>query len=110
MTVLVAPYHVGLSWIDVVRPRAILFITDPETTADVRRQRLGEDFGLTPAEAAVAAEVVKADGLQAVSGRLGISLETVRTHLAHVFDKTCTRRQAELIRLLLLSQPAVSED
>ena len=110
LTVLVAPYHVGLSWIDVVRPRAILFITDPETTADVRRQRLGEDFGLTPAEAAVAAEVVKADGLQAVSGRLGISLETVRTHLAHVFDKTCTRRQAELIRLLLLSQPAVSED
>jgi DNA-binding CsgD family transcriptional regulator len=102
LTVLVA-----LSWINVVRSRAIL----AATTADVRRQRLGEDFGLTPAEAAVAAEVVKADGLQAVSGRLGISLETVRTHLAHVFDKTCTRRQAELIRLLLLSQPAgVSED
>jgi len=109
LTMLVAPHRARFSWIDVVRPRAILFISDPETSADVRRRRLSEDFGLTPAEAAVAAEVVKADGLQAVSGRLGISLETVRTHLAHVFDKTCTRRQAELIRLLLQSQPAVRE-
>src|SRR5215471_12031909 len=63
-----------------------------------------EDFGLTPAEAAVAVEVLGADGLQAAAGRLGISLATARTHLAHVFDKTGTRRQAELVRVLLRSQ------
>jgi len=45
-----------------------------------------------------------------VASRLGISLATARTHLAHVFDKTGTRRQAELVRLLLRSQPAVRED
>jgi DNA-binding CsgD family transcriptional regulator len=76
----------------------------------VRRQWLREDFGLTRAEAAVAIDVLKADGLQAAAGRLGISLATARTHLAHVFDKTGTRRQAELVRLLLQSQPPVRED
>jgi len=64
----------------------------------------------TEAEAAVAVEVLKTDGLQAMAGRLGISLATAHTHLAQVFDKTGTHRQAELVRLLLRSQPAVRED
>jgi DNA-binding CsgD family transcriptional regulator len=110
LTVLLAPHHARSSWIDVLRPRATLFITDPETTFDVRRQWLCEDFGLTPAEAAVAIDVLKADGLQAAAGRLGISLATARMHLAHIFDKTGTHRQAELVRLLLQSQPPVRED
>jgi DNA-binding CsgD family transcriptional regulator len=76
----------------------------------MRRQWLREDLGLTRAEAAVAAEILEADGLQAVADRLGVSLATVRTHLAHVFDKTGTRRQAELVRLLLRSASAVRED
>jgi len=110
MTVLIAPHRSRFGWIDVARPRAILFIEDPEANIVVRRQRLREDFGLTPAEAAVAVEVLKADGLREAAGRLGISLATARTHLAHVFDKTGTRRQAELVGLLLQSQPAHRED
>jgi DNA-binding CsgD family transcriptional regulator len=110
LIVLVAPHRGRFGWIDVVRPRAILFITDPEATPGVRRQWMREDFGLTPAETAVAAEVLAADGLQAAAGRLGISLETARTHLAHVFDKTGTHRQAELVRLLLQSEPAARDD
>jgi len=110
LTVLVAPHHTRFCWIDVVRPRAVLFIADPEATAALSQQWLREDFGLTSAEAAVAVEVLEADGLRAVARRLGISLATARTHLAHVFDKTGTRRQAELVRLLLRSQPAVRED
>jgi len=110
LTVLVSPHRPRFGWIDVVRSRAILFITDPEATAGMRRQWLCEDLGLTPAEAAIAVEVLQADGLQAAAGRLGISLATARTHIAHVFDKTGTHRQAELVRLLLQSQPAVRED
>jgi hypothetical protein len=30
---------------------------------------------------------------------LDVALTTVRTHLAHIFDKTGTSRQAELVRL-----------
>ena len=106
LTVLVVPHRARFSWIDVARPRAILFITDPEEAALVYRESLRQDFGLTPAEAGFTREVLKADGLQAAADRLGISLTTARTHLAHVFDKTGTRRQAELVRLILQSQPA----
>jgi DNA-binding CsgD family transcriptional regulator len=110
LIVLVVPHRARFTWLDVIRPRAILFITDPEATVVVRRQNLRDNFGLTSAEAAIAVEVLETDGLQAAAGRLGISLATARTHLAHVFDKTGTRHQAELVRLLLQSQPAIRED
>jgi DNA-binding CsgD family transcriptional regulator len=110
LTVFVAPHRAQFGRIAIVRPRAILFITDPETTAAMRLQRLRDDFGLTRAEAAVAVEILQNDGLQAAAKRLGISLATARTHLAHVFDKTGTHRQAGLVRLLLQSQPAIRED
>jgi DNA-binding CsgD family transcriptional regulator len=110
LTVLVTPHRARLTWIDIVRPRAILFITDPEEAAVVRRESLRQDFRLTPAEAGFTREILKADGLQAAANRLGISLTTARTHLAHVFDKTGTRRQAEFVRLILQSQPSIRED
>jgi DNA-binding CsgD family transcriptional regulator len=103
LTMLVIPHRTQVTWIDVLRPAAILFIADAEQTAVVRSERLGQNFGLTPAEAVFAAEISKGDGLQAAASRLGVSLTTVRTHLAHVFDKTGTRRQAELVRLILQS-------
>jgi DNA-binding CsgD family transcriptional regulator len=109
LTVLVIPHRARFAWIGVARPRAIVFITDPEEASAVRRESLRQDFGLTPAEAGFTREVLKADGLQAAADRLGISLTTARTHLAHVFDKTGTRRQAELVRLILRSQPAIRE-
>ena len=106
LTVPVISHRTQFAWIDMARPRAILFITDPEEAVLVRRQSLRQDFGLTPAEAGFTREVLKADGLQAAADRLGISLTTARTHLAHVFDKTGTRRQVELVRLILQSQSA----
>jgi DNA-binding CsgD family transcriptional regulator len=109
LTVLVVPHRSGIHWIDALRPTAILFMTDPEQAAEVRSEWLREDFGLTPAEAGFTREILKADGLRAAADRLGMSLTTARTHLARVFDKTGTRRQAELVRLILQSQPAVRE-
>jgi len=109
LTVLVVPHRSGIHWVDALRPTAILFMTDPEQAAEVRSEWLREDFGLTAAEAGFTREILKADGLRAAADRLGISLTTARTHLARVFDKTGTRRQAELVRLILQSQPAVRE-
>ncbi|MCW6506777.1 helix-turn-helix transcriptional regulator [Lichenifustis flavocetrariae] len=62
---------------------------------------IGSFFGLTPAEARLAYEMAHGDGLGACARRLGITPNTARTHLKHVFEKTGTRRQAELLRLLL---------
>jgi DNA-binding CsgD family transcriptional regulator len=110
LTVLVVPHRSRYAWVDVAWPRAVLFIVDPETAAGVRCESLRDDFGLTPAEAALALEILKADGLRAAANRLAISLATAHTELAHIFGKTGTRRQAELVRLILQSQPAVLEE
>jgi DNA-binding CsgD family transcriptional regulator/PAS domain-containing protein len=75
-----------------------LDLTPAETKEYLRRR-----FGLTPAEADVALEILKGDGRQAAAVRLGISMTTVRTHLSHIFEKTSVRRQAELVRLLMRS-------
>ncbi len=107
LSVVAAPHRSQFGWIDILRPTAILLITDPEQAAVVRGEQLGQDFGLTPAETVFAVEISKGDGLQAAASRLGVSLTTVRTHLAHVFDKTGTRRQAELVRLILQGQSAM---
>jgi DNA-binding CsgD family transcriptional regulator len=48
----------------------------------------------------VAIAIARGVGLQAVADELEISLTTARTHLQHVFEKTSTRRQAELVRLI----------
>jgi DNA-binding CsgD family transcriptional regulator len=58
-------------------------------------------FGLTPAEARLVLRLVAGDSLRSAAKALGIKYETVRTHLKSVFQKTRTRRQAELVILVL---------
>ena len=57
-------------------------------------------FGLTAAEARVAAEIASGAGFDAAAARLNVNRETARSHLRIVFDKTGKRRQAELASLL----------
>jgi DNA-binding CsgD family transcriptional regulator len=85
------------------RPVAVVFLSDPRRGPANCGAQLRRRFGLTKAEAAFALEIVKGDGLQASADRLGVTLSTARTHLARVFEKTDTRRQAQLVRLLLMS-------
>ena len=82
------------------RPAAIVFTSDPDRAPAPPEARIKLRYGLTPAETAFAIEIVKGDGIQACADRLGISRATARTHLSHIFRKTSTRRQAELVRLL----------
>jgi DNA-binding CsgD family transcriptional regulator len=83
------------------RAVAILFVTDPDRRTRSRIAWLQQRFGLTAAEAAFAGEIVAGAGIQAAADRLEISRSTGRTHLARIFEKTGTRRQAELVRLML---------
>jgi DNA-binding CsgD family transcriptional regulator len=87
-------------WIGVGTPVAIVTVRDPDI--DRRRQEvnLRRRFGLTAAEARLAAEILKGDGRAAAARRGGFSATTAKTHLSSIFEKTGTHRQAELIRLL----------
>jgi DNA-binding CsgD family transcriptional regulator/PAS domain-containing protein len=80
---------------------ALVFVLDPERAAAVPADHLRRLYGLTRAEADVALAVLRSDGLRAAADALGVTLATVKTHLQHVFGKTGTQRQAELVSLIL---------
>ncbi len=58
-------------------------------------------FGLTPAEGRLAAAIAEGCSLRDAADQIGVSVHTVRAQLGAVFAKTGTRRQADLVRLLL---------
>lgn len=87
------------------------FCVSPERRVLVRVQYLGprdrlDDlalrlaFGLTPAETRLADSLHSGATLQSYSDATGISVHTARNQLRAIFDKTGTRRQAELTALL----------
>lgn len=65
-------------------------------------------YGLTPMEANIAQGLSLGHGLEEVAASMGIGLGTVRTHLKHVFVKTGTRRQSQLVSLLNRVRPKMS--
>ncbi len=80
---------------------ALVVIADPEDEPEPAPDALRRIYGLTRTEVQVALRVLNGTGLKPIAEELSTSLSTVRTHLQHVFDKTDTHRQAELVRLLL---------
>ncbi|UFS99368.1 helix-turn-helix transcriptional regulator [Nocardia huaxiensis] len=78
----------------------LLLVFDPEHDPGLPPTTLHELYGLTETESLVARGVLRGDGLPAVAAQLCVSLSTARTHLQHIFVKTGTHRQAELVRLL----------
>lgn len=87
-------------------PCSVAIIVDPDDPLPILPRHLQELYGLTPAEAAVAIQMLHGRGLKAVADTLNVTLSTVRIHLQRVFEKTGTHRQAELVRLLIDSQTA----
>jgi DNA-binding CsgD family transcriptional regulator len=58
-------------------------------------------YGLTAAEIFMAERLMNGDRPQQAAAALGIEVSTAPFHLGALFRKTDTRRQAELVRLLL---------
>jgi DNA-binding CsgD family transcriptional regulator/PAS domain-containing protein len=71
----------------------------------------GEAFArlhkLTGSELRVLLALSQGLGGMEVAGILGVSEPTIRTHLQHIFSKTGTTRQADLLRLLHNSTPPI---
>lgn len=101
----VAPLRPQTGFHERERPAALVFIRDTE--APLAAQRLRELFGMTRAEAAVAASLGDGKSPEDIAADLGIGIGTVRTHLKRVLAKTGTHRQAQLVALLVrVAQPS----
>jgi diguanylate cyclase (GGDEF)-like protein len=57
-------------------------------------------FDLSAAETRVAEEVLNGRNTRQIAGNLGVSPETIRTHLKKIFAKTAVQTQAQLVSLL----------
>lgn len=84
-----------------LRPLVMIFFYHPSSDTTIDPSLLSAAFGLSPAECRIA--VLLADGLslKEIAGELDIQFDTVRKQLQSIYQKTSTKRQPELIRLLL---------
>ena len=89
------------------RRGAIAFVApDREAAGDATRM-YRETFGLTPAEARLAAHLKDGYSLKEASAKLNVSINTARNQIKSVFEKLGVNRQSDLIRHLTeLSQLA----
>jgi DNA-binding CsgD family transcriptional regulator len=79
---------------------SILFLTPLTPQNSPAPEMLQALFDLTPAEARVASLLIDGKSINAISETNAVSLNTVRTQLKSVFQKTGVDRQVDLVSLL----------
>ena len=95
----------GAIALGVSRPSFAIQIIDGDSGAALNPEVLERLFAFTPSEARVAAKLAVGRSLEEIAAETRTSVETVRTHLKRALLKTGTRRQGELISLILRSFP-----
>ncbi len=80
---------------------AIVFITDSAEPIKLNADLFRKTYGLTPAEIRVTELVAECLTVEEVAERLGLSRDTVKSHLQHVYAKTGTNNRAKLMRLVM---------
>jgi DNA-binding CsgD family transcriptional regulator len=93
----VAPLRTG--FLSDERQLAMIVVVDPVRHTPSETD-LAEFFGLSPAEARVAAALLTGKTLAEIAAIFGIRITTVRTQLASILRKVGAERQADLVRIL----------
>jgi DNA-binding CsgD family transcriptional regulator len=101
--IFVSPLTREYPTLSMFRPAVCVIVTDPESRPLLPIQRLQESFALTEAEARLAVLLANGEELRRAADQLKITYGTARTRLTQIFQKTDTRRQAELVRLILIA-------
>jgi DNA-binding CsgD family transcriptional regulator len=81
-----------------VGPLATVLLYAPERNQTPTSAGLQRLFDFTPAEAKLVAALCAGETLSTYAKRSGASLNTIKTHLKHVFEKTGETRQVDLVR------------
>jgi DNA-binding CsgD family transcriptional regulator/PAS domain-containing protein len=81
------------------RAAAALFIASAAAPPQMSHVALNQLYDLTPAEIRIFELICEGHTRDAISGLLGVSVATVKSHLLHVFEKTGSHRQVDLVRL-----------
>lgn len=100
-----APLAGGTAWSE-AGPVAFLLVTDPDASPAETRAVVRQLFGLSAAETRVAERLMMGESPEQAAAMLNVKTSTARWHMASLYRKTGTSRQAQLVRLLL-SLPAI---
>ncbi|MGE0734020.1 MAG: helix-turn-helix transcriptional regulator [Alphaproteobacteria bacterium] len=98
---LICPVARPATVLGLLRPTALIFLVDPEQLPQHTAATLARLHGLTPAEAAMAADLLAGLSLKDHAERRSITLNTARWRMKQVLAKTGTQSQAELMRALM---------
>lgn len=79
---------------------AAVFVRKAELEAPQAPEVIAKTYSLTPSELRVLLAVFESGGVPNVADALGISEATAKTHLRRLFEKTGTKRQADLVKLV----------
>ena len=81
--------------------KAVLFIRELGDTRPFPAELFVRRYGITPAECRLLVLLAQGMTIAEAAETQGIALSTAKTHLARLFQKTGTERQAELVRLTM---------
>ena len=97
----------GASVICWVQPSDGMVLVTFDDTAQVDRRILGASvvFGLSPAQQRLARLLIDGKDLAAAAKVLSVSVNTARTQLRRIFEKTGVHNQSALVRLMLSIAP-----
>ena len=84
-----------------------LFIMDPGRQSPPSLDALKHLFEFSNSEAKLAHGLAMGQDIREVADGMGVTIQTARTYLKALFDKTGTNRQAELVRVLITSVPPI---
>jgi DNA-binding CsgD family transcriptional regulator/PAS domain-containing protein len=77
---------------------ALIFVGNPDLHRPAGRDALARMYGLTGAEARLFEALLAGERLQDYADRSALSVQTVKTQLGRLFDKTGHTRQTDLVR------------
>ncbi len=80
-----------------------LVFSDPSRKCVTSTEDVAAALNLTPSEARIVYGLAEGANVEEAAKQAGVSISTARTYIKNVFSKTGVSRQAELVRLALLS-------
>lgn len=92
------------------RTHAIAYVFDPEQKMSELINPVCQLYGLSNSETKLTCALVAGDTLSKAAERLDLQEQTARTYLKHIFEKTDTHRQAQLVELMLKSAVRLTSD
>ncbi len=103
LSLLVCPLSIRQDGLGPAEPLALVFVSDSDRGRGTQTPEyaLRQLHGLTSAEARLLTALLAGERLQGYAERNAVTVNTVRNQLAHIFSKTGTSRQAELVRSCL---------